>query len=518
MKNARNLLTGLLVMVMMVVLLSGCSSKPDSSSNTSTTTSTSESTETSDSGNTDATLDTSKQVELVLYVMGTEPNKQQEMNDNLNKLLLEKFNCTLKINWVGWSDYANKYPLLFSSGEEFDIAYAASWLNFPSLAQKGAFMNLDDLWPTYAPDNFALQSDTAKSQATIDGHYYAVPTLFASYSAYGPIYRTDIMEGTEWNGEMNNFEDVEAYLDIVKANNPELEPLEIYSSGSEVDEIFIHYNSIYPSKGATNDFLFLDPKEENPTFFTYYEFEKTPDFLDMMARWNQKGFYPKSALSDTDPSKTQNGKAAIRIHNIDTYQGYYIDHPEWKFKFSNFATDISNMSFTQDAMVISNTSKHPELAMAVYNYLTTDEEAYRAFQWGIEGTSYRITENNQLEMLNTDDFAQSSMWSARNSQFHLETAGSPADIKELKAEFDKRIKDGVGIQKYRSFVIDTSSIETEYAACQNVHQQYWWPLELGYTDVKTGLEEYKQKMQAAGVDKVKEVLQQQLNEYVANQK
>ncbi len=30
-----------------------------------------------------------------------------------------------------------------------------------------------------------------------DGHYYLVPTLVGTYSAYGPIYRTDLMEGTD---------------------------------------------------------------------------------------------------------------------------------------------------------------------------------------------------------------------------------------------------------------------------------------------------------------------------------
>lgn len=53
-----------------------------------------------------------------------------------------------------------------------------------------------------------------------------------------------------------------------------------------------------------------------------------------------------------------------------------------------------------------------------------------------------------------------------------------------------------------------------HAACINAHQQYWWPLELGYTDPVTGLEEYKQKMQAAGIDKVIEEFQRQLDEYL----
>ena len=43
---------------------------------------------------------------------------------------------------------------------------------------------------------------------------------------------------------------------------------------------------------------------------------------------------------------------------------------------------------------------------------------------------------------------------------------------------------GEGTAKFRGFSVNTTSIETEYAACQNVHQQYWWPLELGYTDFR----------------------------------
>ncbi len=122
-------------------------------------------------GTTNGELDTSEEVELVMYVVGDRPAGQDVVDENLNKILKEKLNCTLKINWIGWAEYSNKYPLLFSSGEEFDIAYSATWLNFASLAQKGAFMNLDELWPTYAPDNFAAATETAKEQATVGGHY-----------------------------------------------------------------------------------------------------------------------------------------------------------------------------------------------------------------------------------------------------------------------------------------------------------------------------------------------------------
>ena len=93
--------------------------------------------------------------------------------------------------------------------------------------------------------------------------------------------------------------------------------------------------------------------------------------------------------------------------------------------------------------------------------------------------------------------------------------GAPPNLIQFKRGFDAKIKDGQGAQKYRSFVMDTSSVETEYANCVNAHQQYWWPLELGYVDIRTGLAEYERQMKAAGIERVKQVLQQQLDKYIA---
>ena len=85
-------------------------------------------------------------------------------------------------------------------------------------------MSLDELWPKYAPKNFERQSEAALRQATVEGHYYCIPTLLATYSAYGPIYRTDILEGTDWDGKMENLADFGAYLGYVKRRLRSLNP------------------------------------------------------------------------------------------------------------------------------------------------------------------------------------------------------------------------------------------------------------------------------------------------------
>lgn len=493
--------------VMTAGMLTGCGSSgsENSSSNTGGAAQTGETGE----------LNTDEEVELVMYVISDRPAGQDVVDEKINEILKEKLNCTLKINWLGWAEYGNKYPLLFSSGEEFDLAYCATWVNFTSLAQKGAFKNLDELWPTYAPDNFGAATEAAKQQATVSGHYYCVPTQLATYTAYGPIYRGDLTEGSDWDGVMETFEDIEEYCDIVKATHPEIDPIDQYSMGPEWSYVYM-LNQGFTTVDKSLRYMWFDPTEENPQVFTIDCYEGISDFLEMMGRWNEKGFFSKSALSDTDSQKTQNGKAALKLHNIDNYRTQAILNPDWNFHYTNLVKDVSHLPYTQDCMVISNTSKHPERAMAFWNLLTTDQELYDAVMYGVEGVTYTLNDNGEFEITDTDLYIEGAMWAARTNGLTRNQVGTPEDYDPQKEEYEKKIVEGQGAERFASFVFDTSPVETEIAACSNVTTQYWFPLELAYTDRVTGLEEYVEKMKVAGMDKIVEEAQRQLDEYVAN--
>lgn len=482
-KSLKKALAGGMALLMACGMLAGCGNSGDSGS---------KETGVDQNDVIAGELDTSEEVELIMYVIGDRPAGQDVVDENLNKILKEKINCTLKINWVGWAEFSNKYPLLFSSGESFDLAYCATWLNFASLAQKSAFKNLDELWQSYAPENFERQSTEAKQQAVINGHYYCVPTLLSTYNAYGPIYRADLVEGTEWDGKMETFEDIEEYCDIIKETHPEIEPIEQYAVAPQWHELWmLHQGYTTLSKGVS--FLWYDPSEENPKLFTPYESETTPEFLEMMNRWNEKGFYPKSALADTDSVKLENGKAAIGLHNIDAYRNLATQRPEWDWKFSNMVTDLAHLSFTQDCIVVSNTAKYPERAMAFIELVTNDQEVFDALMYGVEGVTYELNEEGQWTNLDANLYSEGALWAARTNEFARNPVGTPEDYNTQKEQFESQIQSGVGAEKYVGFVFDSSMVETELAACSNVSQQYWWPLELGYTDPVEGLAEYKEK-------------------------
>ena len=228
--------------------------------------------------------------------------------------------------------------------------------------------------------------------------------------------------------------------------------------------------------------------------------------------------YSKSALSDTDSTKFQNGKAALKIHNIDTYVGQAILHPENDIHYANMVKDVAHLPYTQDCMVISNTSKHPERAMALWDLITNDQEVYDAFYYGIEGTSYELNDQGQFKILDTDKYGTNAMWSARSDALNRQQQGTPDDYQTNVDDFESKIVSGQGNEKFAGFVLDTSSFETQLAACNNVQQQYWWPLELGYTEAESGLADYQSQMEAAGIETMKEAAQKQLDDYIASLK
>lgn len=505
----KKLIAALLALTTMATVLTGCGGSSSGSSSGSSPASAS-----GESG----TADTSQEVELVMYVVSDRPAGQDVVDENLNKLLKEKLNCTLKINWIGWAEYAQKYPMLYSSGESFDMAYCAGWLNFSNLARKGAFQSLNDLLPTYAPKNYAMQSESALSQATIDGNLYAVPTLLPTYTAYGTVYRGDIAEEAGIADTIDTWDEIEEYCDYILANHPEMEAIDMYSKDPE---LALQYTRSIGYKDIDSGlrYIYYDPSEENPTVKAVYDVDGISDFYAKMKDWSDKGYWSKSALSDTDSLKTQNGKAALRFYNVDTWASYSAIHPEWNFQYGNMTSDVAHLPYTQDCMVISNTAKNPERALMLWDLLTTDQEAYDAFFYGVLDTSYTLNDEGQFTITDPDLYNTNAMWAVRTMDLNRNQAGVPDSYNTIREDWEKEISSDKGAERFTGFVLDTTNITTEVAACTNAEQQYGWPLQLGYTEnVEQSIEEYKSAMEAAGIEKVIAECQTQLDAYLAAQK
>ncbi len=505
MKRKLNLL--LVLMLIAAMVMGGCGSKGDTPSNASDTSAV------SSESSAQSKIDTTEQVEVVMYVIGNESPDFDNVLKEFNKKSLADLNATLQVNFLNWGEYKTKYPLLLSSGEPIDLIYTATWMNYYYQAQKGAFKPIEDLLPVYCPESYKTITEEAMKQATVNGHVYGVAGTKESYNAYGPVVRKDLMDKYGMTS-IDTFDQYGDFLKAVAKNEKGMDPTFFTSTGSEIDDIYMLSKGLYPLTGNSGSIYWIDPKEAQPKVFSKTDWEGMPEFLAKMKEWGDAGCWSKSALANKDTEKMNNGTAASRIKNLEVWVSSNID-TKWDFNFYNFVKPIEVLSHMQDAMAVPISSKNTERALMLVDKIKSDKTYYNLLNYGVEGVNYKIHEDNTIESIDSTKFAfQNGFWGMQMRDFDLNKVGSPETLPQVQKEYH----DTAVTNKYRSYYMDTEKIKNEYAAVQNVMEQYFNPLELGYVDPAKGLAETQKQMKAAGNDKVLSELQAQIDKFVAENK
>lgn len=81
-------------------------------------------------------IDTSQEVKLVMYLLGERTPDFDKVFDRINEKLKEKINATIEVKFMGWGEWEQKYPLVFASGEDFDLIYSADWAMYNTQASQ----------------------------------------------------------------------------------------------------------------------------------------------------------------------------------------------------------------------------------------------------------------------------------------------------------------------------------------------------------------------------------------------
>ena len=64
-----------------------------------------------------------------MYLIGDRPVDNDEVFEKINERLKAEINATIDVKFMSWSEYESKYPLIFASGEEWDIIYTLAALS-----------------------------------------------------------------------------------------------------------------------------------------------------------------------------------------------------------------------------------------------------------------------------------------------------------------------------------------------------------------------------------------------------
>ncbi|MDY5626689.1 MAG: ABC transporter substrate-binding protein, partial [Clostridia bacterium] len=175
-------------------------------------------------GNDSAKTD-GKITKLKMILVGEKPAIYDEIYGKLNEMLRQDIGAEVEVEYYNYSDLQQKYSLLFSTGEDFDIVFAANWVKYNQQAAKNSFMEItDDMLKKNAPKTYETLTDTIKNEAKVNGKMYMVPNTASEYSTYVSLIRGDLREKYGMD-KIETVEDYEKYLENVAKNDKNIVPL-----------------------------------------------------------------------------------------------------------------------------------------------------------------------------------------------------------------------------------------------------------------------------------------------------
>lgn len=530
-------LISLLLCGAMVFSMAACGNKTDNGSKITTaagegTTAAGETqgdTEGSGTGAWYEAIDTSEAVNLVFYVCGDAPEDEAMVEEAINKILSEKVNATIDMQFSTWTDWGQKYNLTVTTAAA-DLIYTANWVDFGTLAAAGAFVELDDMMETYAPDLLEIVSEDALNMCRADGQLYAIPNTWAEYTSGGITYREDLRAELDLPVP-DSLENLEAYLAGIKEAYPNQGILTVTceeSTGTKTAfdaawALNLKYNWV-----SVNGLDYgLAANIDSPS--EVYDYWFSDDFVEdckMLKDWADQGFWSRSALSDTNNSEAyKNGLCVAQVagmnpnKQITAMNDFETAGEGWQSEYVAYG-EVTGAIFpghaTQNATSIIRGCKNPERALMVLDLFMTDPELNALIQYGIEGVHYEITEDGFYNNLSTTfNYEGFNTWNLRNGDLKL---AQSTDV-TLQAYFDKYAEIAKKckypeVNIYDGFVEDYSQYASERQAVSDVMRQYLAPLQAGLVDdVDAAIAEFRDKVTAAGLETVRESYKAQWDAY-----
>ncbi|MBW5447200.1 DUF3502 domain-containing protein [Cohnella sp. CFH 77786] len=531
---------GLFAIVMLLTfVLAGCgNSKNEASSSPSTSASpsASASAEPSASGSANpAGADTSKEVKLKMYLLGDKPKDFDLVYAEVNKLLKQDINATVEVSFLSWGDWQQKYPLLFASGEDFDLIYTANWAQYNTQATKGGFLEITkDMLEKYAPKTAASMYPEAWESAKIDGKVYMLPMNYKEIQGSISLLRGDLVEkyGLDPKELAAKPENLAKYYDAIVKNEKGLIPVNAAGLGWDGVPLFVPWDKMkgwFDLQGTGNLKMYYDSNDPKAKVIPFYQTDLFVEGVKKAKEWADAGYWSKSAMvsktADNEAFKT--GKAAIFGQNLSTINSLYTtvntEHPEWKAMAidTNFGRPVDLKPYIQNGVGINKNSKNPERALMMLDLFRNDPRYFDLTFYGIKGKHYDIgADGKSIKLLaDSPNYPPEGAcpWGWRDDKLVRPIEGGLPNYDDLR---NNMLSTAVNNPVLQAFNFDDSSVKNELAAVGNVLTQYVKPLSFGVVkgSVDDAIADARKRLEKAGAQKIVDEYQRQVDAFLASKK
>lgn len=449
-------------------------------------------------------------VTLTFATLGVESACQEQVLAAVNeKLLADGLNIQVQVKQL--DDYWNKLALDIAGGTEYDLAWAHS-STLADMVSKKVYQPITEAVDTVGQDLKDKTPDYVLKGGTVDNELYAIPRVIPTTGFSNTFdVRKDLM--TKYGmDDITTIEELEAYFQAVLDNEDGVYPY----VGSNIQTIFPVYGNYHYLIGDGLYALYVDPEDPELTVKNAWASEEYETMFNKKREWAEKGWlisdvtaiesgdngfdYGKVAAVDSNVMRVTERVDAL-AKNVPGAEGYtvYLE-PEQRWIFS--AGD--NM------LAVPSTSKHVNEAVQLIQWFKCNQDNFDLWSYGVEGINYeKVGESVDVTNISSENIYSPMVWMWNDIDMaRFSSNYSEESLARLRA-WDSNSKESPLL----GFTIDQSNIKSEVSQILAIISEYGSDLGTGklvYADVK---DEILKKLEAAGIDKVIEEVQAQVDAF-----
>ena len=449
---------------------------------------------------------------------------------------LEKIMPGVSVNFIPCvqSEYKQKYDLALAGGQEIDLAFGADWvINLVNEVEQGAIMPLDELIKEHGSKLYDSLDKWMWELATVGDHIYAVPNNYAmSRGKFGMVtpkkyadkyLDVEKLQGVFFSQDTFNeacYDAIEEYLQKLKENNELQKGINVtYMPGCDFKGYDTVGDRLYVKRGDDSykvQYKWMIPESR-------LMFEKCREFYE-------KGFVRKDMLSLEQPRSDEGKQDGYTVwftqYNTPDYDKTM--SAQYGFEVVSIPVDpnyyIAGNATPITCTIIPYTAKYPEKAVELMQLLFTEDgkDLYNLLTFGIEGTHYKKIDEETIKPL---DYA---ITPTAESKYGLPKymCGSVFNAYKLQDEpegyndFIKEVMNDASVKSpLLGFRCDMKNIKTESDQLQAISSEYLLPLTTGaVSDWEAQYKQWMNKLNSAGVEKIVDEVQNQINEFAAKKR
>jgi putative aldouronate transport system substrate-binding protein len=467
-------------------------------------------------------------VELDYYFIGWPVTDIQAVEQAVNAIVQPEINATVRLHVIDFASYADRMRVMIASGEQCDIMLLdrGTWNNYATAVANGGLLPLDDLLPEYAPTVWNEISPEIWDASRINGQLYGIPGRGQPVVAYGVWIRQDLMEKYDFDWtQADSYRDLEPLYDAIVANEPDVTPI-LSTDGGPHGTIWFPEAWGFDPLGSPQGVIGIRVNAEGtPEVVATVDTPEYQEAVYLTRDWYERGFFTTDPLPDGDMQTDRAaGKYSTMIWNRLAGYEDVVSQNEWgnrQILMLQLTPGIETTGTVAGSLNgVCATSPNPERSLMFLDILNQNAELYNTLVWGVEGTHWVWDENHEYVTLpegKTSDEVNAAyrgaQWVFGNQALKYPFSESEAGRIDVWAEMAANAIASPAL----GFTADYTNVATELAQVVSAYEQYGEPLQKGLVDPATALEEYQARLHEAGIDRIVEEIQSQLDAWLAAQ-